>query len=230
MPEIEEITITAVSEFTEVPTTIMSIGGLADPTTMGLPGGTSTVTQWSMSAGDLKHPSMKLVDRSESGCRLHGQMFGTNRVMPGALIAYREDAAFPWTLAVVRRIDRLAGGRIEIGAEYVGTDPRGVIVGLATDSDRVPAGHAGGERARFAALYLPESVKRPTLPIKTLVLPARRFAPADHLMLWSAAAVFTIRLKEPLEEQSGFVWSPFEILDRQPRENPLATEATPALS
>jgi len=128
----------------------------------------------------------------------------------------------------VRRIDRLAGGRIEIGAEYVGTGPRGVIVGLASDPDRIYSGPPSSERARFAALYLPESVKRPTLPIKTLVLPARRFATAEHLMLWSAAAVFTIRLKEPLEEQSGFVWSPFEILDRQPRANPEGVDAAPA--
>jgi hypothetical protein len=40
--------------------------------------------------------------------------------------------------------------------------------------------------------------------------------------------VFTIRLKEPLEEQCGFVWSPFEIVDRRPRENPAGIEATPA--
>jgi hypothetical protein len=226
VPEIEEITITAVSEFTEPPVTMMSIGGLADPTTVGLAGGASTVTQWSMSAGDLKHSSMKLMDRSESGCRLHGQMFGTNRVMPGTLIAYREDAAFPWTLAVVRRVDRLAGGRIELGAEYVGTDPRGVVITLAPDSQTVPAGATDRAGARFAALYLPESVKRPTLPIKTLILPARRFAAADQLMLWSAPAVFTIRLKEPLEEQSGFVWSPFEIVDRRPRGEPVGVDAT----
>jgi len=30
----------------------------------------------------------------------------------------------------------------------------------------------------------------------------------------------TIQLGEPIEEQSGFVWSPFEILDRQLQEDP----------
>ena len=50
--------------------------------------------------------------------------------------------------------------------------------------------------------------------MKTLILPARRLAPDDRLSVRSRKSVHTIQLREPLEEQADFLWSPFEILDR----------------
>ena len=80
-----------------------------------------------------------MVDRSDSGCRLHGPTLGTNPIVPGELIAFREGAASPWTLAVVRRVKkRLAGKRVEIGVEYLGRDPRRIVV--VADTDTSPAG------------------------------------------------------------------------------------------
>ena len=143
-----------------------------------------------------------------------GRRSAANPIMPGVLIAFREDPAAPWTLAVVRRVKkRLAGKRIEIGVEYVGRDPRRIVV-VVPDSDASPDRPAGSEQPRFAALYLPESATHPVLPIKTLVMPARGLASGDRLSVRSRAAVYTIQLKESLEEQSDFVWSPFDVLDR----------------
>ena len=56
--------------------------------------------------------------------------------------------------------------------------------------------------------------------MKTLVLPARGLAPEDRLSVRSRTAVYTIQLKEPLEEQADFIWSPFEILDRWLKDEP----------
>ncbi len=50
-----------------------------------------------------------------------------------------------------------------------------------------------------------------------MILPACGFAPDDRLSVRSLTDPCTIQLKEPLEEQADFVWSPFEILDRAPK-------------
>jgi hypothetical protein len=84
------------------------------------------------------------------------------------------------------------------------------------DSEARPDGPRGSEQPRFAALYLPESAGHPVLPIRTLITPVRGLAPGDRLSVRSGAAAYTIQLKEPLEEQSDFVWSPFDVLDRLP--------------
>ena len=56
--------------------------------------------------------------------------------------------------------------------------------------------------------------------MKTLVLPARGLAPDDRLSVRSRSSIHTIQLKEPLEEQAEFIWSPFEILDRWLKDEP----------
>ena len=187
------------------------------------PLGGSTVTHWPTSAGSAGRLQLTMVDRSDSGCRLHGPTLGTNPIIPGALIAFREEAAAPWTLAVVRRVKkRLAGKRIEIGAEFLGRDPRRIVFDSATETGS--ARPATGVPARFAALYLPESTRYPALPLKTLILPSCGLAPEDRLSVRSRTDGGTIQLKEPLEEQSDFIWSPFEILDRWLRDEPASAE------
>ena len=192
--------------------TITAHGALLEPT--GVYASTAAM-QGSASAVDAAHPPMTMVDRSDSGCRLHGPTLGSNPIMPGALIALREEAASPWTLAIVRRVKkRLAGKRVEIGVEYLGRDPRRVIV-VGPEEERPSGGAAAGAAPRFAALYLSGSSKYPVLPMKTLILPARGLAPNDRLSVRSHTDVYTIRLKEPLDEQAEFIWSPFAILEHQ---------------
>jgi hypothetical protein len=164
------------------------------------------------SSAKTSHAVLTMVDRSNSGCRLHGPALVANPTTPGALIAFRESAGSPWMLAVVRRVrKRLAGKRVEIGVEYLGTDPRWVVV--AVDSD-ASSGETPHTPSRFAALYLAESAKQPMMPIKTLILPILGLLPGDRLSVRSRTSVHTIQLKEPLEEQADFVWSPFELVDR----------------
>jgi hypothetical protein len=194
--------------------TIMGYGGFAGDATDGNSGGENTITQWSTPGVVPAHPPLTMVDHSDSGCRMHGPTLGSNPIAPGRLIAFRENVAAPWTLAVVRRVKkRLAGKRVEIGVEYLGRDPRWVVV-VVPDSDTSPDRPPGTAPARFAALYLPQSATHPVLPMKTLVLPARGLAPEDRLSVRSRTSVHTIQLKEPLDEQAEFIWSPFEILDR----------------
>jgi hypothetical protein len=173
-------------------------------------------------AGALPLASLTMVDESDTGCRLQGAALATNPAIPGAMIAFRTaDGASPWTLAVMRRVKkRLAGRRVEIGAEYLGKDPRWVVIVVSDGEAR--SGKPAAELQRFAGLYLPESAK---LPFKTLVLPACGLSPGDCVSVRSRASVHTVRLKEFLEEQADFIWSPFEIIDRWLKEEPGASDA-----
>ena len=161
----------------------------------------------------LSHQIWQLKDRSDSGCRLHGQVTDGRAVLPGTLIAMREVDAGPWAVAIVRRLRLLIGNHVEIGVEYLGRDPRAVKM-VAADPV-ADAGVASNHRNRgFAALYLPESPRHPVMPIKTVIVPARESATGRCLTLASAVAEYTVRLRESIEEQAEFVWLPYEVVER----------------
>jgi hypothetical protein len=202
VPEVEEITITVFGGFTESsPADMRNSGGRRSAGTddeFGVP-----------------HQVWQLKDRSESGCGLRGQIRDSNRVLPGALVAFRERDDMPWTLAVVRRLQKRIGDRVDIGVEYVGQNPLGVNM---TDDDEhaAPANALRDRKPQgCAALYLPESAIRPTMPFKTLILSPREFTAGRCLLLRSDDANYTVRLKEPIEEQDDFIWLPYEVVDRR---------------
>jgi len=201
VPEVEEITITVFGGFTDTsPAGMRNSGGR---------GPAGAVDEFG-----VPHQVWQLKDRSESGCRLRGQIWDSNRMLPGALVAFRERDDMPWTLAVVRRLQKRIGDRIDIGVEYVGQNPLGVT--MTDDDERASPTNAlaDGKRHRCAALYLSESAKRPTMPFKTLILSPPEFTAGRCLRLRSDDANYTIRLKEPIEEQDDFIWLPYEVVDR----------------
>jgi hypothetical protein len=207
VPEVEEITITVFGGFTESsPAGMRHNGGRSSPGTddeFGVP-----------------HQVWQLKDRSDSGCGLRGQIRDSNRVLPGALVAFRERDDMPWTLGVVRRLQKRIGDRVDIGVEYVGQNPLGVSM---TDDDEhaAPADALPDKkRHRCAALYLAESAKRPTMPFSTLILSPREFTVGRCLRLRSDDANYTVRLKEPIEEQDDFIWMPYEVVDRRASDRP----------
>jgi hypothetical protein len=168
------------------------------------------------SAGGFDGPDQvwQIKDRSASGCRFRGRIASSNRVLPGALVAFRERDTSPWTLAVVRRLRKRIGDRVDIGVEYLGQNP--VVVGLASDGDRSasPPAAPSRKRKRCLALYLRESSGQPRLPFRTLILSPREFKAGRCLSLRSDGNTHTVRLKEPIEEQDGFVWLSYEAVFR----------------
>jgi hypothetical protein len=152
-------------------------------------------------------------DRSDSGCRMRAQIDNLNGVIPGSLIAVRESHTAPWIVSVVRWFRRLMVDYVEIGVEYLGREPR--FVKLVTDGDRdVPTAEAPNFASRcFAALYLPASAEYPTMPIKTLLLPANDFRTDSDVTLLSSNATYRMRLSEPIQQQYEYVWTSFALID-----------------
>lgn len=158
----------------------------------------------------VPHAVWQMRDGSDSGCRLRGRGSDAQRLMTGCLVAFRDDAATPWTVAIIRRLKKLVGSNVELGAEYIGRNPQRVV--LLTDAARGNGAESTGGPDRFAALYLPESVAQPNVPIKTLLMPACEFALGRLFTMLSASRELPIRLKEPLEHQIDFVWTSFEFI------------------
>jgi hypothetical protein len=158
--------------------------------------------------------SWQVKDRSNSGCRMRGQIDNLNRVIPGSLIVIRDNAAAPWVVSVVRRFRRLMVDRVEIGVEYLGRKPR--YVKLVADSELNLAVHGVPDSASrcFAALYLPPSEQLPSMPIKTLLLPAREFKVGSVVTMLSSNATYRMRLNEPLQQQFEFVLTSFSVLEK----------------
>jgi len=150
-------------------------------------------------------------DRSESGARLRGQVDDLNRIIPGSLVAIRERADAPWTISVVRRFRRLMVNFVEIGVEHIGRRPSVVkIVAKPSAQGGTPGAYANG---RFVALYLPPSETRPVMPIRTLLLPARKFDADGRITLLSSNSNYTLRLNEPIQQQFEYLWASFTVVD-----------------
>ncbi len=198
--QLEEITICPTSGHTRISTSMLGAAGLAPfsiATTFG-----------------ARPQAWQVKDRSDSGCRMRGQTSDLNGLIPGSLIALRENENSQWTVAVVRRLRRLMVDHIEISVEHIGRKPR--FVKMVTDYHPVSSVNdvPSNTQRCFGALYLPASDKHPTMPIKTLVVPASAFNAGRAVTLLSSTATYTLRLNTPLEQQSDFVWTSFAVIDK----------------
>jgi len=209
VPEVEEITITDVGG---------SWRATADPARSEA----KAITLPAMADTEPAEQAWRIRNCSESGTLLRGRVDDPYRVTPGALVAFREANGGQWTVAVVRRLKRIMRSNVEIGVEHIGYNPQGVTIAVPVEREFPAAESAGEMRQRFSALFLRGSAQHPTVPLKTLLLPAREFKPGRHLTLLSTTMSYTLRLKEPLEPQVDFVWTAFEIIAKQPQESRIA--------
>lgn len=153
-------------------------------------------------------------DHSDSGCRMRGRPADLNEMVPGSLIAIRHGEQAQWTVAVVRRLRRLMVDHVEVSVEYVGRMPR--FVKIVTERGSVTSASAATDKCQrsYGALYLPASDKHPVMPVKTLVVPARVFDAGRAVTLLTSAATYSLRLNDPFEQQSEFVWTSFTVIER----------------
>jgi hypothetical protein len=194
--------------------TISSLGVNTHSPTMDA--GAAITLMPSSSADDRDAAPMvwQVKDRSDSGSRLRGKIDDLNRVIPGSLIAIRENENSSWTVTVVRRLRRLMVDYVEIGVEHLGCGPRYVKLVADRAANSSVDESADSTHRCFAALYLPPSELRPTMPIKTLLLPARDFTSDCVLRLLSSNATYALRLNKPIQQQFEFIQSSFTVIDK----------------
>jgi hypothetical protein len=145
---------------------------------------------------------------------MRGQTSDLNGLIPGSLMAFRESDRDPWTLGVVRRLRRLMVDHVELGVEYVGRSPRYVKIVTGDHLGPLSEDTPDGPQKCMGALYVPASEQHPTMPIRTLLVPATAFDAGTTLTLISSKATYTLRLNKPLEQQAGFVWASFAVIDK----------------
>jgi hypothetical protein len=103
---------------------------------------------------------------------------------------------------------------VEIGVEYLGREPR-IVKLVASDESDAAIGEAPERSSKcFAALYLPPSAAHPTMPIRTLLFPAREFGIGCAVTLLSSSATYSLRLNEPIQHQFEYLWTPFSVIDK----------------
>ena len=146
-------------------------------------------------------------DSSDSGCRLRGRAAELQHLLPGSLMAFRENDDAPWRLVVVRRLRKILGTNVELGVERLGVGPQRIVL-----TDPNAPREASRKAGRTIAFYLPESAACPRVPIKTLLVPADEYA-SGRVMTMASTRDFRVRMKEPLEQQAEFVWTSFEFVD-----------------
>ena len=200
------------------PESVRPSGALNEATidAMDAPTRTPALTAWG--TGDFGSndapQSWQIKDRSDSGCRMRGKTADLNRVIPGSLIACRASGNAPWSIGTVRRLRRLMVDHVEIGVEYIGSNPRFVKMVADHHLDASVDGLLAAGLKCFGALYMPPSERFPVMPIKTLLLPAREFRADGRMTLLASNAVYALRLNEPIQRQFEFVWTSFTIVDR----------------
>jgi hypothetical protein len=207
MPEVEEITITVMGGYSQ---TQAEASANRDGPPTNAPG---------LEFG-VPHHFWQLKDRSASGCRLRAPLGDASKVPPGTLVAIRDEETMRWSVVVVRRLKTRIGDRVDIGVEYVGQNPRGVTMAVEPAQSARSAASGTQQAGMFTALYLRESAKQPAMPFKTLIMANAASQGVGCLTLRSATAEYTVRLKEPIEEQDDFVWLPYEVLDRRVSDYP----------
>jgi hypothetical protein len=148
----------------------------------------------------------KVVNRSESGCRMVAPASEAPSKL-GELIAIREGDR--WELAVVRRMQRQQAEEVICGVEVIAR--RIVRVLLRSWAAPLDAQRAGMDRP-FFGVYLPAHTDNRQSAQRSLIGPDDRFLPGGMVELDTGNARYLIRFTQTLERQVGWAWSLFSAV------------------
>ncbi|MFO1282488.1 MAG: hypothetical protein U1F51_08455 [Burkholderiales bacterium] len=145
-------------------------------------------------------------DRSDTGCRLAAPAKDAPAKL-GELIAIQEGER--WTLAAVRRMQRLQVDEITVGAEVIAS--RMVRVMLRSWSAPSEGGRHDGDRP-FFGIYLPAHPDNRQVAQRSLIGPEDKFAPGGLVELDTGNARYLVRFTQMLERQPGWAWAMFSAV------------------
>jgi hypothetical protein len=148
----------------------------------------------------------KVVNRSESGCRMLAPASEAPTKL-GEVIALRDGDR--WELAVVRRMQRQQAEEVVCGVEIIAR--RIVRVLLRSWVAPLDAQRAGMDRP-FFGVYLPAHADNRQSAQRSLIGPDDRFLPGGMVELDTGNARYLIRFTQTLERQVGWAWSLFSAV------------------
>ena len=148
----------------------------------------------------------KMVDRSESGCRLMAPAKEAPAKL-GELLAIEDGGN--WILGVVRRMQRQQVDEMTVGVEIVARRLVRVLMrGWAAPAD---ASRATQDRP-FFGIYLPAAPENRQASQRSLIGPDDRFTPGGMIELDTGSARYLIRFTQTLERQTGWTWTLFNAV------------------
>jgi hypothetical protein len=148
----------------------------------------------------------KMVDRSESGCRLMAPAKEAPAKL-GELLAIKDGDN--WILGVVRRMQRQQVDEMTVGVEIIARRLVRVLMrGFASPAD----GGRGAHDRPFFGVYLPASPENRQSSQRSLIGPDDRFTPAGMVELDTGSARYLIRFTQTLERQTGWTWTLFNAV------------------
>jgi hypothetical protein len=136
----------------------------------------------------------------------------------------RQSDVSDWVLGVVRRLNKVSSEDVEAGVSIIAErvvpvvlhakrDPKEDLGFVVNGIDMSTIG------ARFEGLYLPPP-SRPDKPlsVKTLIVPTSEYADGRQVILTTDRSVYTVALKNLVEQRSEWSWAAIQIVEKQMRE------------
>ncbi len=169
-------------------------------------------------------PLWRVEDRSANGMRIVAASGQGEGVVLGSLLAIRPPGERDWSLGIVRRMAKATPDKVDAGVALIATRFAAVALhgrqqareDMGFVVDGVDVSTIGN---RFDGLYLPPP-SRPDRPVtaKTMVVPRNEYAPGRNLVVITGRSVYTIALRDVLEQQAGWTWATIEIVGKSSRE------------
>ena len=154
----------------------------------------------------IKGSTWKIVDRSESGCRMIAPVKEAPARL-GELVAIKDGEH--WVLAVVRRMQRQHVDEVTVGVEIIAKR----IVRVLMRSWSAPADTGRGEDERpFFGVYLPAHSANKQSAQRSLIGPDDKFPSGGMVELDTGNGRYLIRFSQTLERQAGWTWALFNAV------------------
>lgn len=176
-----------------------------------------------MSLSSFSDPMWQVKDRSLAGLRIAASGGIGQSLALGGLVAVRQSDVSDWVLGVVRRLNKVSSDDVEAGVSLIAErvvpvvlhakrDPKEDLGFVVNGIDMSTIG------ARFEGLYLPPP-SRPDKPlsVKTLIVPTAEYADGRQVILTTDRSVYTVALRNLVEQRSEWSWAAIQIVDKQSR-------------
>jgi hypothetical protein len=155
----------------------------------------------------IKGTEWKMIDRSDTGCRLLAPAKDAPAKL-GEILAIKENDH--WRLAVVRRMQRQQVDEVTVGVEIIAKRlVRVLLRSWVAPSD--PSRATTVDRP-FFGIYLPAHADNRQTAQRSLIGPEDRFVTGGMVELDTGNARYLIRFTQTLERQAGWSWALFSAV------------------